>query len=1310
MFQRISATTQQKGPLLYQAIENGDIKAVNELLSSFTAPNYISIRNPYKKSKLPLVLAASHPKPEILIKLLEHYKNKIGTHEKNKAFENAAKDGNSDVISILLDRCGNEINPNTKEWVLTIAVQNGHEAIVATLLDRCEADICSNSKRWALQDATENGHAAIVATLLVKCGNDIHAKCKGWALAYAARDGNAAIVTILLDRCGPDIYGIDKDWALQYAAEKGRTAIVSLLLNRCGCDIDGNSKRWALTKAVENGHEAIVSNLLMRCAGDIDESDKGSALQSAARNGHPAVVTTLLVSCGNDIGADHKGLALRAGAQNCQELIVVTLLDQCSNDISVDDKSLAFQSAAKNGHTAIVTTLLARCGSDISVDDKSLAFQSAAKNGHAPVVTRLIERCGSDIGANSKGWALQNAAQNGHAAVVASLLERCGSDIGANSKGWALEKATAHGHTTIITTLLDRCGDEIGATIKGWALANATPYFDPQSCESLYENLNEIVDNSFILAKCFIKLMQINLDYRNHQSHYGGLTWRGEDDIVELAEILIKLAQSNFSWDVHLPSFKDLINNLDDMDRLFNTLVLLNKIGFGYSEETKQYYSSNFSITHADLSCYVLQLLIKSQYTAEDHRSLLNIILSTLTSKHVNRTMTIKMLKASVDYSRLNTLLTPSDEGYSDQIKDLELLINQQNILTEGPLGKSAATIELERILNLISTIDISEVRIKYNNIGHYILITPSEKVNLSILLNNSNLTQFSLSTTISESGNIRHSNDTIERLGKILEKLYPKWNAIDSCNPVVNLLPLAQQKAIEIYTSELYKNINKFFRGEALDPSTDRLFSENNPETEHLICFILGCLLNDAVNAVPSLVANHQENNPSSKLLEGYLAPENALLDRGEFLTPDIIKMRLANPWILPATTSFSAHIQGSSYFHKSGTTRTKLENPRNLRPIINKSEDEIIFAQGEQVITSQGPGYLITRLVNSPSLQQPDQRWSDSALASAFKYHLLKEYTEETSEITINGTKVFRPNHNAPHVLRVMKGIDLVLAYFIRHAKDPQFKIFCNSISKDEVEWLRVAAAFSITGRNSEISAGENLERYDQYRSASAEHFRLFVEKTKDLSIPKNRAMAERMYNIIRYMGNPHYEQGQNNQLAINCISDDVERNIRNYNHRILSIAHKLDLPRCYSPTQFMESMQCCLNLSEFSTAQSEDFNQMVGYIIELIKEHGGHLSCDLGLDGQLGSVHRGYQDVFSKASTSLTTLYALSKSVTLPRLLTTVFDEPKESMQQLSIAPIVNHDEAACAGEKRKIGDQNRHCSDEEPAYKKPKLSAP
>ena len=387
-------------------------------------------------------------------------------------------------------------------------------------------------------------------------------------------------------------------------------------------------------------------------------------------------------------------------------------------------------------------------------------------------------------------------------------------------------------------------------------------------------------------------------------------------------------------------------------------------------------------------------------------------------------------------------------------------------------------------------------------------------------------------------------------------------------------------------------------------------------------------------------------------------LFPPYELLDRGEDLTQDKTehletkKQRLANPVHTATVTSVSTHKDGAEDFHGPGTTRTIYEADPN-RPVISQTECEVLLPKGiAYLFTENSEGELFAREVNSPGIVPWGDYWSSTAIAFAYENDLSKPYKAHPEErTTVNNRTIPRSNHALAHAYRVMIYMDIIVDYFAHHAKDESFKAFCQNITSEERAWLRVAAAYSITGRESEISAGDNPEQYDQYRKASQKHMEDFLA----LYPPphQDKKMRESMLDIVRWMGNPNYEKSTTGKPSINQCEDPEEKEHRNFTHRILTLAHNLDLVRCYGADEFNGSMEPAQTLTTPGTAQAADYQRMVTYAIDLNRAHGDTLRTEVSPEGGLRNTSQSYQPPFGLISTNLRQLEEITRTVPKPSL---------------------------------------------------------
>ena len=219
-----------------------DMEVVELLLASGAQVGIL--HGDYEGTSTALELAAWTSRSSVLRLLPEHRNDRIATHEKSRALQTAAYEGNLDAAELLLDH-GAEINA---------------APLLSFFEDRY--DFCLF--RTALQAAAGKGDLKLVRFLL-DCGADVESKVpsengQGTALQFAAIAGSMSVVTELIQK-GADVSApaIDYDGrtALEGAAEHGRLDVVQLLLD-LGVESAGSR---AIQFAREEGHEGVIALL-----------------------------------------------------------------------------------------------------------------------------------------------------------------------------------------------------------------------------------------------------------------------------------------------------------------------------------------------------------------------------------------------------------------------------------------------------------------------------------------------------------------------------------------------------------------------------------------------------------------------------------------------------------------------------------------------------------------------------------------------------------------------------------------------------------------------------------------------------------------------------------------------------------------------------------------------------------------------------------------------------------------------------------------------------------------------------------------
>ncbi|WP_133130510.1 SidE phosphodiesterase domain-containing protein [Legionella yabuuchiae] len=601
----------------------------------------------------------------------------------------------------------------------------------------------------------------------------------------------------------------------------------------------------------------------------------------------------------------------------------------------------------------------------------------------------------------------------------------------------------------------------------------------------------------------------------------------------------------------------------------------------------------------------------------------------------------------------------------------------QQSVyMSNGPLIYNSSTRYLQALIDAF--IDNPHLfRFEYDErINEYVIFELNEdmqvkqEVNLSLLFKNANLTQLMPSDETSDA--------LWSKLNALLDdfmkqnNIKPFLEASDSIS-ALNYLPQVLKKAIFIYTLEYYSGINEFFRGEKWSENTEALLKHE----PFKFVFFIGVLVTYALNMLPSILHrkdiltrekeiikrisaiepldkieynSYQEwimqalsrnvisQEEYDRMTENYeeiiplLSDKNLILYRRERYEyederKNILAYRTTQVTKLPALTSTSSIIN-PNFFDSTDNLYIFYVVPP-IYPSVSllsdsQDENEVILPPGLQVVHLPEEQGLAARIVSSPDYDR-DEYWSQHALRYVFLNYLSKPYKDETDSIWIDETEIHRPVHGVAHTQRVMSYIPLVIDYFAIHANDEAFRSQCQFIRNTNLEeMIKIAAAFSVSGRESEVSFIEHPEKYKEYRKRSKVNFlnywALFPESCSHESVD---LIAE----IIEYMGDPDYPS------KINTM--DLSRREKLCCYYILSMAHKLDLPRCYVSEKMQTVFTVYEQLILSSDLQQFHFNLLQRYALELMSKHGDKYVCHLHEDHQWIDVETEYGAQFSLVS---------------------------------------------------------------------------
>jgi hypothetical protein len=719
-------------------------------------------------------------------------------------------------------------------------------------------------------------------------------------------------------------------------------------------------------------------------------------------------------------------------------------------------------------------------------------------------------------------------------------------------------------------------------------------------------------------AKAFIALNKAGLPYRGNETLYSVFFERRLNHEVFL-KICTALSQAGVEFSENKLLYNEALKTEHDADKIVLALKKLKDAGIHYEVGQSPNYVA-IAIRHCEVSIKALHRIIQAHYSFKKH-------------PEVFRTLFQYLDKPDYSLNRLMQLVNKICELHQTQqnlnANDLKVLMLDvlENHYRFGPLEKRAETGILEHVLEQLVSQDISTVHFHYQeSIGYILKLKDQPEINISLLLRYAN------------PGHFTFSDELVKKMGAVLAILEGKkvWKHQGGHNSSIfapGLIDSVSLIALENYISERYRNINLLFRGERLDPGLQHKWLLPLMDTRNVLAnFLCGCLVSN--------IANKLSND------NGEGANVKKLLVRKEVVDSAMQKSRSNGVVRLPSLTSFSRRPDGSPCFREPGLTTTFLDGV-NL-PIINPKEGEVILPPGEHLIYTCNPdGHYNANIVRSPDIHTPGSYRAMMALTHAFTYHLNIRYKDKRDDVVINERRIERPNHGLAHTYDVIVYLDIFIDHFASFAKENGFREFCCNIPYSEKEWLGVAGAFSVSGRESEIAAIDNLKRYDEFREASAGHFDAFLSLYPPAV--KDDAMRERVRHVLRYMGNPAYEQ------SINTHPDPEERMHRNYLHRLLTLAHKLDLVRCYNPHEFKRAMHSVQQLSIDSPQQVSAYNQIIEYAIKLCKAHGNMLATDINKNNELIPVNINYHTPFAEVSLSVLSLLTISDGVKMP-------DKPK------------------------------------------------
>ena len=748
--------------------------------------------------------------------------------------------------------------------------------------------------------------------------------------------------------------------------------------------------------------------------------------------------------------------------------------------------------------------------------------------------------------------------------------------------------------------------------------------------EALWKVVVQKANYSYWLAAAFAMLNNAGISHHEHKDLYDTVI-KNAQDAKRIFEVFEILRDERIAYDEHTTVYQAFIQNPPDATELSQVLkTMMDSREVDFQHQDSYQLVLNVLAKDFDLSYLIFNKLTGAGFAYAENSYIYHLFFGYIKHSEYQTDQIISMLNQLCSYVKAHPEKTFEKNETEQMMREVEAGLY---CVTAGPLEKTKSTRDIERLLadiSILSESDFRKIKMTFDALSGYIITLPDKsEIHLTLLLRSANLSHLTLSDAL------------IEKIGKKMKVLSRKTISKKEEDPILKQLPSASRDAMQAYFTERYHNINRLFRGEELSEKYKYGWIRPYNKTPNLLNnFLCGCLISDAINKLPTL----KKDLPSG-------CTSKPVLYRLEQVSDELRKRRLTRVLTAPAPQSFSTNKGGSTSVYSPSKEVTILRGDFLHFSLVNQSEGEVVISHGEQLRYVRNPmGGFFASLVRSPDYVRPDRYWSDRALSYAYCHYLHLGYRDATSnDVVVNKKTIERPNHGLAHTFRVMENITPVLDYFARHAKDKLFKTFCQNISFEECEWLRVAAAFRVTGRESEISHSENPDLYNKYKEASKNNLKKFLEECSPEKSSNEKEMKERVLHVVQYMGHPEYEQAPDNKKPINTYPNEAERLHRNYLHRILTIAHNLDLPRCYSPKEFEAAMEPCRDLSNQDTiAYKADYDALIRHSIALIKAHGNVCLTDIALDGTLKDSDEEYQTPFEQVSTSLKAVAECSETV--------------------------------------------------------------
>lgn len=220
--------------------------------------------------------------------------------------------------------------------------------------------------------------------------------------------------------------------------------------------------------------------------------------------------------------------------------------------------------------------------------------------------------------------------------------------------------------------------------------------------------------------------------------------------------------------------------------------------------------------------------------------------------------------------------------------------------------------------------------------------------------------------------------------------------------------------------------------------------------------------------------------------------------------------------------------------------------------------AEKEVLYPPSLTQVVGEKGGRQIERFVHGCEVEKYD--WYNASAALTAAHAQLKRPYKHRSDMLYG---IARHNHALAHHARTTCLAEISSDYLAAFLHDDAIRDVLNNLSLKQQQAIEIILAFSKTGRESELAFWDDKKLYQQYQEASVTHMRRYM-----ISVMGRPEAEVRVYeDVLRHMGNPNFASKISGSSEQRCLKQAL--------HHVVDLAHKLDLARCYSSSQYDKAL---------------------------------------------------------------------------------------------------------------------------------------